>query len=107
MRDIGKMFKQAQELQTKMAALNEEVEGLEIEGHAGGGLVTVILNGKNELRHVSIDKSLMVPDEVEILEDLIVAAHLDAKAKAETIIAEKMQELTGGLALPPGMKLPF
>ncbi|MEZ5839789.1 MAG: YbaB/EbfC family nucleoid-associated protein [Hyphomicrobiales bacterium] len=107
MRDFGKMLKQAQELQGRMAKLNEEVESLEIEGKAGGGLVTVVLNGKNELKTVRIDPSLMKPEEVEILEDLIVAAQADARQKAETVLADRMRDLTGGLQLPAGMKLPF
>lgn len=107
MRDFGKMLKQAQELQERMARLNEEVEALEIEGKAGGGLVTITLNGKNELRGIHIDPSLATPDETEILEDLIVAAHADARQKAEAAMAERMRDLTGGLQLPAGMKLPF
>ncbi len=107
MRDFGKMLKQAQELQGRMAKLQEEVELLEVEGRAGGGLVTVTLNGKNEMKGLKIDPSLMNAEEVEILEDLIVAAHADARAKAEAAVADRMRDVTGGLQLPAGMKLPF
>lgn len=107
MRDFGKMLKQAQELQGRMAKLQEEVELLEVEGRAGGGLVTVTLSGKNEMKGLKIDPSLMNAEEVEILEDLIVAAHADARAKAEAAVADRMRDVTGGLQLPAGMKLPF
>jgi len=87
--------------------VQQEIAALEIEGRAGGGLVTVILNGKGEMRGLKIDPSLFKEDEVEILEDLIVAAHKDAKEKGEAQAQEKMADLTAGLPLPPGMKLPF
>lgn len=105
--DLMKMMKQAKDLQSKMASMQEEVAAIEVEGTAGAGLVTVTLNGKGEMRGVSIDPSLVKPDEAEILEDLIVAAHNDAKAKAEGALQEKMKELTGGLQLPPGMQFPM
>ncbi len=105
MKNIMGMMKQAQELQTKMAELQAELEAMEVEGVAGGGLVKVTLSGKGAMVKLSIDPSLVKPEELEILEDLIVAAHNDAKQKAEKTTAEKMQALTAGLPLPPGLKL--
>ena len=105
MKNFAGMMKQAQELQTRMAEMQAEMERARVEGQSGGGLVVLTLNGKGELVGVKIDASLAKPDEVEILEDLIVAAHTDAKAKVERILQEKMQTLTGGLPLPPGLKL--
>lgn len=107
MKDIMGMMKQAKDLQDRMQRLQEEVAGLTIEGSAGGGLIKVTVNGKSEMKSLKIDPSLLRPDEAEILEDLIVAAINDARGKAEAKLAEKMRELTGGLSLPPGMKLPF
>lgn len=103
--NLMKMMKQAQELQGRMQKMQEDLAALEIEGQSGAGLVKVTLNGKMELRAVRIDPSLMKPGENEILEDLIVAACQDAKGKAEAAVAAKMQEVTGGLPLPPGLKL--
>jgi DNA-binding YbaB/EbfC family protein len=105
MKNFAGMMKQAQELQTRMAEMQAEMERARVEGQSGGGLVVLTLNGKGELVGVKIDPSLAKPEEVEILEDLIVAAHTDAKAKVERLLQEKMQSLTGGLPLPPGMKL--
>jgi nucleoid-associated protein EbfC len=105
MKNIFGMMKQAQELQSKMAELQAELETMESEGTSGGGLVKVTLTGKGSLTKISIDPSLIKPDETEILEDLIVAAHNDAKQKAEKAMAEKMQAITAGLPLPPGLKL--
>jgi DNA-binding YbaB/EbfC family protein len=105
MKNIMGMMKQAQELQSKMAELQTELEALEVEGASGGGLVKVTLTGKGAMARISIDASLIKPDDSEILEDLIVAAHNDAKQKAEKAMAEKMQALTSGLPLPPGLKL--
>ncbi len=105
MKNIMGMMKQAQELQSKMAELQTELEALEVEGASGGGLVKVTLTGKGAMARISIDASLIKPDDLEILEDLIVAAHNDAKQKAEKAMAEKMQALTSGLPLPPGLKL--
>ncbi|WP_313618611.1 YbaB/EbfC family nucleoid-associated protein, partial [Agrobacterium sp.] len=95
------------EMQAKMEKVQEEIAALEIEGKSGGGLVTVILNGKGEMLGVKVDPSLFKEDEVEILEDLIVAAHKDAKQKGEAQAQEKMAGITAGLPLPPGMKFPF
>ncbi len=105
--DLMGMMKQARELQGKMEQLQQEVAALEVEGSAGGGLVTVTMSGKSEMKRVRIDPSLLKPEEAEIVEDLIVAAVNDARAKAEAKLADRMRDLTGGLQLPPGMKLPF
>ena len=105
--DLMGMMKQARELQGKMEQLQHEVAALEVEGSAGGGLVSVTMNGKSEMQRVRIDPSLLKPEEAEIVEDLIVAAVNDARAKAEAKLADRMRDLTGGLQLPPGMKLPF
>jgi hypothetical protein len=107
MKNIGSMLKQAQQMQVKMAEMQERLADATVEGISGAGLVTVTLNGKGEMKGLKVDPSLMKPDESEILEDLIVAAHADAKVKAEAMTAEAMKELTGGLELPPGMSLPF
>ncbi|MGB2933199.1 MAG: YbaB/EbfC family nucleoid-associated protein [Methyloceanibacter sp.] len=105
MKSFANMMKQAQELQGRMTDLQAEMERARVEGRSGGGLVVLTLNGKGELAGVDIDPSLLKPDEAEILEDLIVAAHADAKVKVEQLMQEKMQGLTGGLPLPPGLKL--
>jgi DNA-binding YbaB/EbfC family protein len=105
MKNFAQMMKQAQELQGRMAEMQAEMERTTCEGRAGGGLVVVTLNGKGEMVRVKIDPSLLKPEEGEILEDLITAAHADAKAKVEDTMKEKMQALTGGLPLPPGLKL--
>jgi DNA-binding YbaB/EbfC family protein len=105
MKNFASMMKQAQELQSRMAEMQENLERLEIEGTSGAGLVVVTLNGKGAMIALKIDPSMVKPDEAEILEDLIVAAHSDAKAKMETMLQEKMKDLTGGLPLPPGLKL--
>ena len=107
MRDLMNMMKQAKEMQAKFQAMQEEVATLEASGTSGGGMVTVTLSGKGDMRGVKIDPSLLSGEEAEILEDLIVAAHNDAKGKIEQLMAEKTQELTAGLPIPPGMKLPF
>ena len=107
MRDLMNMMKQAKEMQAKFQAMQEEVAELEASGTSGGGMVTVTLSGKGDMRGVKIDPSLLSGEEAEILEDLIVAAHNDAKGKIEQLMAEKTQELTAGLPIPPGMKLPF
>ena len=107
MTDFNNMLKQAQELQKKMADAQKKVEALEAEGTSGGGLVKVKINGKNITTSINIDDSLISKDEKEILEDLIVAALNDARENVQKRIAEEMNSLTGGLKLPPGMKLPF
>jgi len=105
MKDFMNMMKQARELQSKMAEMQAEIEQLTRDGTAGAGLVTVTINGKGEMRGLTVDPSLLKPDEKEIMEDLIVAAHADAKAKMEEALQDKMKDMTGGLPLPPGMKL--
>jgi nucleoid-associated protein EbfC len=105
MPDFLGLMKQATEFKSKMEAMQAELEGLEIEGVAGGGLVVIQLSGKGDLRGARIDESLLKPDQKEIVEDLIVAAHADARRKLEAMLQEKMQALTGGLPLPPGLKL--
>ena len=101
------MMKQAQQMQSRMAELQARLDQMEMGGSAAGGMVQVTLNGKGEVRKLKIDRSLVVADETEVLEDLIVAAFNDAKAHVEARVAEEMGKLTGGLQLPPGMKLPF
>ena len=105
MADFLGLVKQATELKSRMEAMQAELEQLEVEGAAGGGVVTIKLSGKGDLRGARIDDSLLKPDQKEILEDLIVAAHADARRKLEAMLQEKMQALTGGLPLPPGLKL--
>ena len=107
MKDLFNMMGKVKEMQAKMEAMQEEVEQLTVEGTSGGGLVTVTLSGKGEMRGLSIDPSLLSADEGEILEDLIIAAHNDAKEKAGALMAEKTAEITAGLPIPPGMKMPF
>jgi DNA-binding YbaB/EbfC family protein len=105
MADFMGMMKQATQLQSKMQVLQAELDTIEVEGMSGGGMVSVRLTAKGDLKGVKIDDSLMKPSEKEILEDLLVAAHADARRKAEAVMQEKMKSLTGGLALPPGMNL--
>jgi DNA-binding YbaB/EbfC family protein len=105
MPDFTSLMKQAAQLQAKMEAMQAELEQIEVEGSAGGGAVTVKLTAKTELKSVAIDPSLLKPEDKEIVEDLLVAAHADARRKAEVLLQEKMQQLTGGLPLPPGLKL--
>jgi hypothetical protein len=107
MKNLGEMMKQVQQMQARMQDLQARLEAMEIEGRAGGGLVTVTLTGKGALKGISIDDSLMQPEEREILEDLIVAAHAEARARLEQRVAEEMREVTGGLPLPPGFQLPL
>jgi len=103
LKNLTDMMKQARELQSKLAETQAELENAEVEGASGAGLVRVTLSGKGTMKRLHVDPSLMKPDEAEILEDLIVAAFNDGKAKAEALVAERMKELTGGLPLPPGM----
>ncbi len=107
MKDLMGMMGKMQEMQAKMGEMQEEIENAIVEGSSGGDMVTLTMSGKGELKSLSIDPSLLNPEEAEILEDLIIAALNDASAKAEAAKAEKMQELTAGLPIPPGMKLPF
>tara|TARA_B100001121_G_C18527863_1_gene544493 strand:+ start:153 stop:476 length:324 start_codon:yes stop_codon:yes gene_type:complete len=105
--NLGNMMKQAQQLQKKMTEAQDKLNEIEVEGTSGGGLVKVIATAKGSFKRISIDDSLINNDEKEILEDLIIAAINDAKQKGETVAQEEMKSLTGGLPLPPGMKLPF
>jgi DNA-binding YbaB/EbfC family protein len=105
MADFLGLMKQAAELKTKMEAMQAELDQIEVEGAAGGGLVKVRMTAKGEVKAVALDRSLMKPDETEIVEDLLVAAHADARRKAEAQLQDKMKSLTGGLPLPPGLKL--
>ncbi|MBP0616100.1 YbaB/EbfC family nucleoid-associated protein [Jiella mangrovi] len=107
MKDLMNMMKQAKAMQEKMATLQEDVKSVEAAGQSGGGLVTVTLRGSGEMAGLTIDPSLLKEDEKDILEDLIVAAHADAHTKLQKAIQEKTQEMTAGLNLPAGMKLPF
>jgi DNA-binding YbaB/EbfC family protein len=103
--DMMGLMKQAAQLQTKMQEMQAELDRIEVEGTAGGGMVTVKLTAKGDLKGVKVDDSLMKPEEKEILEDLLVAAHADGRRKAETVMQEKMKSLTGGMAMPPGLNL--
>jgi len=107
MKNLGQMMKQAQQMQAKMAEMQSQLERVEMSGAAGGGMVQVTVGGKGDLKKLKIDKGLVDPNEVEVLEDLIVAAFNDAKSRVEQHIAQEMAKLTGGLNLPPGLKLPF
>ena len=105
--DFLGMMKKAEELQQKMAAIQDELSQMIVAGESGGGLVSVQLTGKGEMKALKIDPSLFKEDQVEILEDLILTAHNDAKTKADSAMQQRMGEMTQGLPLPPGMKLPF
>jgi DNA-binding YbaB/EbfC family protein len=107
MKNLSGLMKQAQQMQAKMEEMQSKLEGMEIEGEAGAGLVSVMLNGKGDLRRIKIDQKVIDPADAEMLEDLIIAAHANARQKLEAATAEEMQKVTGGLQLPPGMKLPF
>jgi DNA-binding YbaB/EbfC family protein len=103
--DMMGLMKQAAQLQTKMQEMQAELDLIEVEGTAGGGMVTVKLTAKGELKGVKVDDTLMKAEEKEVLEDLLIAAHADGRRKAEAVMQEKMKSLTGGLPLPPGLKL--
>jgi DNA-binding YbaB/EbfC family protein len=105
MADFLGLMKQAAELKSKMETMQAELDQIEVEGTSGGGLVSVTLSGKGEMKSVKIDDTLIKPSEKEIVEDLIGAAHAEARRKAEVLLQEKMKDVTGGLPLPPGMKL--
>ena len=107
MKNIGQLMKQAQQMQTRMAEMQAKLGEVEMSGQAGAGMVTALMNGKGELKKIKLDKAVVDPADIEMLEDLIIAAVADAKAKVEGHIAEETQKLMGGLPLPPGMKLPF
>ncbi|MDA7688480.1 YbaB/EbfC family nucleoid-associated protein [Pelagibacteraceae bacterium] len=105
--NFNNMMKQAQDLQKKMAEAQKKVESLEAEGTSGGGLIKIIIDGKNNVKSVKIDDSLISKEDVEILEDLILAAFNDGKEKIQKKISDEMSSITGGLQLPPGFKMPF
>ena len=107
MKNLGQMLKQAQEMQVKMQEMQDVLANIEVTGTSGAGMCQITMNGKGEVRQVKIDQALVTPDDAEVLEDLILAAINDAKAKAEERSQEQMQKLTGGLQLPPGFQLPF
>jgi DNA-binding YbaB/EbfC family protein len=101
------LMKKAQAMQAKMKDVQEELERVEVEGQSGGGMVKITLNAKGQMKAIALDPSLLKPEDREMVEDLILAAHADARAKADRLAEEKMQAVTAGLPLPPGMKLPF
>jgi DNA-binding YbaB/EbfC family protein len=107
MKNLAGLMKQASQMQQKMQDMQARLETMEIEGESAAGMVRVTLTGKGEMKHLKIDPKLADPSEIEILEDLVIAAHTDAKRRLETVTASEMQAVTGGLNLPPGMKLPF
>jgi DNA-binding YbaB/EbfC family protein len=107
MRNLGQLMKQAQQMQEKMAEMQAQLEAVEMTGVAGGGMVQLVLNGKGDVKRVKIDKTAVDPADVEVLEDLIVAAFNDARAKVNAHAESEMHKLTGGLQLPGGLKLPF
>jgi DNA-binding YbaB/EbfC family protein len=107
MKNLAGLMKQAQQMQSKMEEMQSRLQTTEVTGEAGAGMVRVTLNGKGEMRAIRIDPGIVTPGDAEMLEDLIKAAHRDAKDKAEAMMAEEMRAVTGGLNLPPGLKLPF
>ena len=107
MKNLGQMMKQAQEMQSKLAEMQNGLANIEVAGVSGGGMVQVTLNGKSEARKIVIDPALVVAEDKEVLEDLLVAAFNDAKKKVDNLAAEKMKELTGGIDLPAGLQFPF
>jgi DNA-binding YbaB/EbfC family protein len=107
MKNLGNMMKQAQQMQQRMAEMQAQLDTVEMTGGAGAGMVQVTLTGKGDLKQIKLDRSLMDPEEVEVLEDLIRAAFNDAKQKVELHMSTEMGKLTGGLQLPPGFKMPF
>lgn len=107
MKNIGAMMKQVQEMQTRMADMQARLETLTVTGQSGAGLVKVTLSGKGVMKTLEIDPSLLKPEEKEILEDLVIAAHTDAKSRMDQLVADEMKQVTGGLPLPPGFQLPF
>ena len=107
MNNMSQIMKQAKEMQDKMAEIQRKIESQEIEGSSGGGVIKVVINGKNEVKSVKIDESLINKEELEVLEDLLVAALNDANQKLKENAASQMSSLSDGMGLPPGMKLPF
>ena len=107
MKNLGQMMKQAQEMQSRMSDMQDKLSELEVAGSSGGGLIEITMSRKHQVKALKIDESLVDNDDKEVLEDLIIAAINDARAKVDKAVNEKMSELTGGLQLPPGLKLPF
>ena len=107
MKNLGQMMKQVQEMQEKMQSMQAQMEDLSVEGSSGAGMIIVTLNGKGVVREVKIDPSIVDPNDVGLLEDLVAAAENDARSKVDVKVAEKMQEVSGGITLPPGFNLPF
>ena len=107
MKNLAGLMKQAQDMQAKMADMQAKLDAAEVEGSSGAGMVRLRMNGRGELRGLSLDPKLADPAEMEMLQDLIIAAHQDAKAKIEAMTRDEMQKATGGLTLPPGFSLPF
>jgi DNA-binding YbaB/EbfC family protein len=107
MKNLAGLMKQASQMQAKMQEMQAKLEATEMEGSAGAGMVTVRMNGRGEMKGVKIDPKLADPEEMEMLQDLVLAAHADAKSKIDAMMSEEMQKVTGGMQLPPGMKLPF
>lgn len=105
--NIGQMMRQVQDMQAKMAQMQDRLGDTEITGQAGGGSVVVTLSGKNEMKKIKIDPKLADPSDIEVLEDLVVAAYNDAHRILEEQMAAETQKMMGGLKLPPGVKLPF
>jgi DNA-binding YbaB/EbfC family protein len=106
-KNIGQLMKQAQQMQSRMADMQAKLADVEMSGQSGGGMVTALMNGKGELKKITLDKGVVDPDDIEMLEDLIIAAVNDAKGKIEGHVASETQKLMGGIPMPPGMKLPF
>ena len=107
MKNLGQMMKQTQEMQTRMQQMQDALAEVEVTGQSGAGMVNVTLNGKGEMKRLKLDKSVVDPEDVEVIEDLIMAAFNDAKLKVEQHVADETQKLMGGMKLPPGLKLPF
>ena len=107
MKNLAGLMKQASQMQAKVAAMQAALEGMEVEGASGGGMVRLTLSGKGDLKRVTIEPKLLDPAETEMLQDLLVAAHADGKRRVEALAAAEMEKVTGGLPLPGGMKLPF
>ncbi len=107
MKNLAGLMKQASQMQSKMAEMQAKLEAIEIEGASGAGMVQVVLSGKGDLKRVKLDPKLLDPAEAEMVEDLLVAAHADARRRLEATTAEEMEKVTGGMQLPGGMKLPF
>jgi DNA-binding YbaB/EbfC family protein len=106
-KNIGQLMKQAQQMQSRMAEMQAKLAEIEMSGQSGGGMVAAVMNGKGELKKITLDKSAVDPEDVEILEDLIIAAVADAKHKVEAYVASETEKMMGGIPMPPGMKLPF